>query len=446
MTDKSAIVIGAGVAGITAAVKLADAGYRVTLLESGKRIGGRIASFEDEKTREVIDYGQHVLIGAYKDFLALINKLGTSHLLYKKRNTDIPFYNKGGKSYRLYSNQFPGKAGLLIALMKIPGMNTSVFSGILKLYRQIKFNSLFTKDLTAFDILDKFGQNYDVITNFWEPLVISTMNTELKNAPAVIFEAVLREGLFSGASKSRLIFPADGLGELIAPIDSYLSNRGGELIAGNLVKDIEIENRRVSFITTNNNEQLAATAYILAAAPESVRKLTYRNVNEIADIAGKFNSSSILSVYLWYDSEVMDIEYMGVLNSPVHWIFNRRLLCKSDDKLKKSYPGHITLTVSAANIFRNLNEGQIIEMVINELLEVLPKTKDAELLHYRVINYAKATIELNNENEELRPDNTTRIKNLFLAGDWTKTGLPATIEGAAKSGNEAAERIIETFV
>jgi len=145
--------------------------------------------------------------------------------------------------------------------------------------------------------------------------------------------------------------------------------------------------------------------------------------------------SSVLSIYLWYDGDIFDFDFIGVIDSPIHWIFNRREIFENQNN---KYTNLLSIVISSANELINLNNKQIIDLIQNELASILPEIKNRNLLHSKIIKEKFATLKIDKSVEKSRPNNNTNFSNLFIAGDWTNTDLPATIESAALSGKKSA--------
>lgn len=437
------IVIGGGIAGISCAMELANNRNEVFLLESSNKLGGRFFSFTDKETGEEIDNGQHVLVGAYRNLLNLFKQLDTNKYLSYQKALKVVFLDKNGNKSILDTSSFPGKLGLFYGFMRLSGLSIISKLLIILFLNRINNNKIHSLYHTVQELLNENLQKAVVIKRFWEPLVYATMNASLKDASAELFIEVLKRIFINDNRDGAIIFPTVPFSKLINPFVQWLINNGGRCYFNHSVKEIIIQNNKAIGVRLNSGKEIYADIVISTVPHESLRnllspELIYAHLKEIKG----YSYSPIISIYLWFDKEIMDEDFAALLGTRVHWVFNRRKLVTSDAHSNQNNPGHVALTISAADEMIKFSNDVLIEMILDELKQAFPKTNTASLKHYRIIKYKKATVLTTPEFASNRLKAKTQIKNFYIAGDWTDTGLPATLEGAAVSGVMAAREVI----
>jgi zeta-carotene desaturase len=269
------------------------------------------------------------------------------------------------------------------------------------------------------------------------------MNLNAKSADAEIFSEVLRRAFFSKPENTNLIYPRFGLSSLIEPFEEFLNKNESELYYNSTIDEICYDKGKISGVLVNGKTE-TADFYISAVPPKSlIRLLKNKNLHDEFNYLNKFTYSTIASAYLWFDRNFADKDLYALINSNIHWIFNRRKIFLSELDLMQKYPGHIALTISGANELDFMDKSELLELLIKELYRAIPEAKNAKLLHSVLIRDKFATFKALPGIITLRPNNTTNYENFFIAGDWTNTGLPATLEGACLSGFKTSENIIE---
>ncbi|MCF6278458.1 MAG: FAD-dependent oxidoreductase, partial [Anaerolineales bacterium] len=228
-------------AGISAAMNLSRNGYEVTVLESREFVGGRMFSFTDGKTGDVIDNGQHVMIGAYHSFLGVLDELGTAKLLEPQKALQVRFVDKEGQSSIIDTSKLWGDAGLLYGFMRLNSISKSEKFRAVLFFLKLKKGIRGIDNLTVRRLLIDNRQSENIIVRFWEPYVLATMNTRIDSASAKLFVDVLKKALLSGSDNSKMIIHVAGLSELVAPFGDWLADRGEVVKANNRVEGIIIE-------------------------------------------------------------------------------------------------------------------------------------------------------------------------------------------------------------
>jgi hydroxysqualene dehydroxylase len=435
------IVIGAGIAGISAAMQLAKHGKRVLVLEQNSSPGGRFYSFKDHHTGEIIDNGQHLMTGAYSNFLSIANDLGTSQFLTMQKYLGIDFFSSNGKHDKLDCSMLPGKAGVLLGLLRMKNLTSESKFAIAKLFIKINSLDLSKNDIPVNEFLRRERQPDNSVYYFWEPLTLATLNNSIENSSANLLVTVLKRAFFSGKDNSKLIFPNSPLSDILSPFPEWLSKHGGKAVFNEKMIGINIYDNRISSVTTPNHKY-SADNYIFAIPPNKLYNILdnkYKRLPEFSKLKD-IEYSPIVSVYLWLDAEFPDIKFAAMLGTKSHWVFNRKnILSENNNRFGAS----LTVTISNASGIIDLPKKKIAELCFNELKELFPEIKKSIILHSVVVKMKYATILQTPKSILSLPNAITPIKNMYMAGDHINTGLPATIEGAALSGKIAAGLISE---
>lgn len=425
---KRCLIIGGGISGLTAASILSSKKISVTLLESSPKLGGRTYSFFDSETNTIIDNGQHILMGCYKDTLAFIKMIGAQNKFEYQKNLSLKFLDKTKKQFSLSSNKLFYPLNLFYAVIKYDAITLieklSFIGFVLKL-PLISKKSLINKNVI--DWLSQQNQNSNLISKFWEILCVGALNSSLEKASALIFYDILIKIFFTGNFSSTIILPKYGLSEsLIDPSASFIKNNGGEIILSEKVVKIVIENQKVKCIRTAS-QVYEDFDFVISAVPlYSLEKiLPVKNLGLTID----FKYSTILNIHLWLDNLNLSNTFYGFLDSYLHWVFIK--------------DNHINIVISNADHHLSKSKDELLSFVWEEL-KLFLNISSSNLKHHKIIKEKRATFVSSNELLNNRPGSKTLVNNFFLAGDWTNTGLPSTIESAALSGRKAAEMVLKS--
>lgn len=427
---KRCIVIGSGIAGLTATSILSSKKIRVTLLESSPKFGGKTYSFKDSASGDIIDNGQHILMGCYDETLSFVKLIGAENNFLYQENLEVNFLSKEKDEYSINASNLFYPVNLLAGVFNYNALNLTQkfkFIGFL-----LKLPFISKKSLTNLSVrewLENGNQDENIIKSFWEILCVGALNTSPDNASAVIFYEILLRILFKGNFASTIILPKYGLSEsIIDPAISFIKKYDGDIISSETVKKFTIENKKIVNIKSESN-LYNNFDYVISAIPlYDLEKIIPK---EALSIKTDFSYSTILNIHIWLKENPLKEKFYGLIDSQLHWIFNKG--------------SHINIVVSNANDFSQKTDQEIIELTINEL-EKYTYIKKEFIIGYKIIKEKRATFIPNKTALVDRPSSRTKIKNLFLAGDWTDTGLPSTIESAAKSGRIAAELVMNEII
>ena len=440
MSAEPIVIIGAGWAGLAAAVKLIQHGHKVTVFESAKQSGGRArtVSFNDMD----VDNGQHLLIGAYTECLNLMKTVGVNtETALKRLPLLLTVIDKSNTKLILKSPSLPAPLHLLYALVTAKGLKVKdKFAAInFGLYLKKK-NYKFKEDITVKELFILTKQTSILIRQLWEPLCLATMNTSIETASANVFMRVFKDAFTNKTKDSDSLLPTTDLSHLFpnAAID-YIEKHGGNVYLKSRVENIEIKNDTVTSVVAkiDNNPQVINTSQvIIATAPQNLKKLLTKHstLNTTYNRIEQLNYEPIVTVYLQYPKDVkIDLAMTGLSSTLSQWVFDRGAFC--------GQAGLISIVISAKGDHMSMDDDTLTQNVHNEI-SVLFNSKPV-LEKSFVIREKRATFSCVKNINEIRPKNTTNVSGLFLAGDYTDTGYPATLEGAVRSGITASNLIID---
>ncbi|MCK5571845.1 MAG: hydroxysqualene dehydroxylase HpnE [Bacteroidetes bacterium] len=436
---KPIVIVGGGLSGLAAAVDLSSRNLPVLLLEQKRSPGGRTFSIREPLTGETIDNGQHLLIAGYRRTLKFLETVGSRDRLAVQPRPEIVFHHpeKGFRTLRLPRIPSPlhVAAGVLSCSLFSPRDRLAILKAGISLPAQGRRRH----DLASMTVsgwLEAAGQSFEARRSFWEPLAVAIMNETCDVASAEVFQSALREAFLGHWSNASLAVPKVGLSELLVdPAVECIGRRGGEVRCSADVVRIVARDQRITRVQMKDGSDVEPEAVILAVPSLKVAPLlpeALRGDGRFQDIASA-PMSPILSLYLWYDRDWMSHEHVGVIGKTVHWIFNRRKLSEQ----RGEYGGHLSLVISAARDLVNFSDDELIRLAVDDLV-ALYGPEAGKLQHGVVLREKRATLSLTPRVNRQRPGHITPVRNLFVAGDWTATGYPATIEGAVASGERCA--------
>jgi squalene-associated FAD-dependent desaturase len=436
--SKRVVIIGGGFAGLSAGVRLSELGYQVEVLERRNHLGGRAYSFIDSKTGDVVDNGQHLFMGCYRHTIAFLQKIGRLDRLRFQDHPRVDFLDHEGLS-SFDCPPLPAPLNVLAGLFRMKGIGLGDKLRALNLRRAIRSNGDAPKlALTVDQWLDELGQSERIKTRFWYPMVIATLNQCPEIASARMLKVVLQEA-FSGNSRNANIgISKVGLSDLYTDgATDFIYARGGGVTTGTQAQSLIVERGVVSAVELKNGARIEADFFISAVTPEALLAILPDQLRTDG-LAGleRLGSSPIVSVNLWFDKPIIEHEFVGMLGTRSQWLFNKDLILAAGKRSNQ-----VAVIISAARDFVDWNKDELVAMAVEELHQLLPSSRSATVRHSVIVKEREATISHTIESDDLRPGPRTSIPNLILAGDWTKTGLPATIESAVMSGNVAADLV-----
>ncbi len=435
------LIIGGGFAGLSAAVDLAERNLPVIVLERRNFLGGRAYSFTDKTTGDVVDNGQHLMMGCYHHTLAFLDKIGARDKLKFQTNPRVDFLHESEGHARFQCPALPAPLHLLGGLARLSSLNWRDRLHALRLglaLRTMNGNRERLADLTVRQWLNELGQTEQMQNRFWDLVALATLNESPERASADMFARVLDQAFMHTKQDSTMVISRTGLSDLYTTgAQTFIEKRGGQIRLNASVKQIDFADGEAIGVTLEDGETIAASA-IISAAPYFMLKwmLPAELIKQHTawQHIAEFQSSPIVSINLWYDRQVTDLEFVGLLDSPIEWVFNKNAIAGDHSRATQ----HLALVISGAHDAAKQSKEDLLVVAQREMRRFFPAARPAVLTHSFVIREHDATLSHTAGTARLRPSQQTPYPNFFLAGDWTATGLPATIEGAVWSGQECA--------
>jgi squalene-associated FAD-dependent desaturase len=436
----SVTIVGAGLAGLSAGCALADAGYKVTLLERRPYVGGRASSYQHPGTNEIVDNCQHVLLGCCTNLLDLYDRFGARDKInwYDR----LTFIEPGGRQSVIHpSPGFPAPfhaAPSFLSAKSLSFQDKNAISRVmLKLMRGLPLDT--SEDFLSW--LKRHGQTDRAIERFWKVVLVSALNEDLDRTSVHYAAQVFRESFLKSAAAGRMGVPTVPLTELYSAGVDYIQARGGQVHLRCAAESIE---PHANGVTIKAGDQSFTTDYAILAAPYNVLGNLLPDTPETAPLRAdlaKFESSPITGIHLWFDREITDLPHAVLLDRTIQWMFQKSKLQNRHQNGQEGIGSYIELVVSSSKSIVETRKQEIIDLALKELAEFFPAVREAKLLKSAVIKEVFATYSALPLSDAYRPPTQTAWPRIFLAGDWTRTGWPATMEGAVRSGYIAAEAL-----
>lgn len=442
-------VVGGGLAGIAAALRCAEAGAAVTLLEARPRLGGLTTSFRRGELH--VDNGQHVFLRCCTSYRALLHRLGVADLVTLQDRLDIPVHVPGRRPGRLRRSRLPAPLHLAGALLRHRPLSVPdrlrLVPAALALRRVDPADP--AADAVSFGHwLAEHGQNRRAVEALWDLVGVATLNATADVASLAPAATVFRLGLLTDAAAGDIGWSrvplgqlhgdaaARGLREAGAAVHTSTKVRGVRRTAGGWQLTSERDGERV--------EETVVDRMICAVPPAGAERLLPEGALDLpSGWSAALGSSPIVNVHVVYDRRVLDTPFAAGVGTPIQWVFDRT----EQSGLRRHRPApaqYVAVSLSAADDLIRTPTARLREQMVPALAALLPAARDARVLDFFVTREPHATFRPSPGTAALRPAPTTRAPGLFLAGAWTGTGWPATMEGAVRSGNAAADAALGT--
>lgn len=433
------VVVGAGLAGIAAACQLADRGFSVHLLEKSCRLGGRAGS-HTLSDGTAVPIGSHLTLGCCSSYLQLLDTLGTGHLVHMQRRLHIAVAHQG-QSSALKAVALPHPWALAPSFIRYPFLSLRkklAVAGALQVIAR-GANPLPGESFAAW--LERYNQPMQARRFFWELITAPTLNAPAEMAAAELALLVFRLAVLGGPHTATLGFMPAAASDLLKPASEYLASRRGQLRLRTAVERIdyapscsEREGGPYFEVFLKSGEVLTAPAVIAAVPHTDLLELlppAWRQMPAFADLS-RLTRRPILDAFLTYDRPVLAEKVIAIPGLPALWVFPRP---------PKQGQQQIAVSISCPGELMESRAAHIAHWAHEQLGAACPIVRDARLVHTRVQKHRGATFSVAPEDQALRLPSTSPIPGLFLAGDWTATGWPATMEGAVRSGLAAASAV-----
>ena len=422
-------IVGGGLAGLAAAAALVEEGASVTIFEARRRCGGRAASFEDPVAGGLVDACQHVAMGCCTNFLDLCRRAGLADAL--RRDRTLFFIGpEGDRAACTPTSLLPAPlhlSPLVFGMRHFSWREKAALAwGMLRLARLRPPPG--EAEPTALAWLGSIGQPEPVIRLFWQPVLESALGESIDLVSVSAARKVAVDGFLAHVDAADLWVPTAPLGELFGTrLAGWLEDRGATVATGAVVSGLRrTGDGTVGSVVVGAGEH-ACDAAIVALPWRQAAKLLPDVVPEADD---RLAGSPISAVHLWFDRDVVDLPHAVLVGRVSQWVFRGEATGAG---------GHCQVVISASRGLFGGDRERLLETVVAEIRDVFPRARDARLRDARIVTDPTAVLSVRPGVEAVRPPSRTRIPNLFLAGDWTATGWPSTMEGAVRSGRLAAE-------
>lgn len=423
---KNVLIIGGGLSGLSAATFLSNYGYQVELIEASPKLGGRTYSFNHNGS--IVDNGQHILMECYSNTLEYIDLIGSRKLFDFQKTLSLNSVDANGNAYKLSTPKYFYPLNHLIGFLRYKLFTLKERTDIIQLLLMIKFmDEKKVSDKTLYEFLVEQNQSEKIISMFWENLAISTMNTELKVASAEMFIRITKIIFFTNKKSANIVIPkVDLTSSLVAPASETIIGNGGKISTSEKAIKFIVEQEKIVAVETNKRK-ISDFDLLISAIPEyGLNKIVSQNgVNKFKIPELKY--SPIVSVHVWLNENLLKEKMYNLIGGEFDWLFN--------------HGDYVTLIKSSAEKLVTINNNKVIKIVFSELKKYFTILTNIEIKDYVVLKEKRATFISNLDSIDQRNSISNPYSNLFLAGDWTNTDLPATIEGAIKSGKDVVEKI-----
>jgi squalene-associated FAD-dependent desaturase len=436
-------VVGGGLAGITAAVALAQAGARVTLLEARPRLGGATCSF----TRDglVVDTGQHVFLGCCTAYRGLLERLGMTAHAPLQRRFDVTVLAPGGRRARLRRTALPGPLHMLPALARYRLLTVTERAAVARPALAMRRLDPADPELDRQrlgDWLAAHGQSERARRALWDLFTVSALNIAGDDASLALAATVVKTGLLGRHDAADIGVPALPLGDLHgAAAGALLARLGARVITGTKADGIEVTGNGFRIGLARGAAAITADAVVLAVPHEAAARLLPPGALPPGTVAAwaRLGASPIVNVHVIYDRPVTGLPFAAAVGSPVQWVFDRTRI--SGLAAAGGTAQYLAVSLSAADEFAEVPTGKLRERFLPALAALFPAARDARVTEFFVTRERRATFRQAPGCGALRPGAGTGLPGLVLAGAWTGTGWPDTMESAVRSGLAAAAHL-----
>lgn len=450
------IILGGGLSGLSAAVELAAAGLQPLVLEQHEYCGGRAHSFVDVVSQDAVDNGQHLLMGCYTATRRYLRLIEAESLFELQPSLRISFLHPEKGKTMLACPQIPAPLHLLAGLLRFSAIPFSerinMWHALSGLIFPTHAKEQYLDTLTVDAWLQQCYQSALSRKYLWDMITIGALNNAPQHVSALMLHRVLRASFMGKRTNTSLLLPrADLTTALVQPAIDFIRRHGGDVQTYAEATYLHQASNRIEYVQTKDGIQYRAKFFISALPWFAAKQLFETSDLDAASLLkteqpfnwNRFQPSPIVSIHLWLDREVMTEPFAACIDTHIQWIFNRTALVASS-KQKNTIPGskqQLSFVISGAQEFSERAKEELVLLAWKDLQQVLPQARAANVVHSLVVKEKRATFLPAPGLESYRPQTQTTCSNFFLAGDWTATGYPATIEGAVLSGQRAAAKV-----
>ncbi len=425
------VVVGGGLAGLAAATRLVQRGHEVTLVEARARLGG--ATFSFERDGLCVDNGQHVLLRCYTEYRALLDTFGVGQHIDLQDRFHIPVIDSVGRRAELRRNNLPAPLHLAATLASYRLLSGNDRARVLLaagLLRTLNPADPRLDERSFADWLVKHGQRPAAIDALWNLITIAALNTDAEHASLALCAMVFRTALLERPDAADIGVPTLPLGELHGDAaQRYLTAHGATIRTRTPVRAIRADG--TGFEVALDGDSVHADAVVVAAPPEATAEVLPRGAIGQPERLAELGGAPIVNVHTVYDRTVTTDPFTAVLGSPVQWVFDRSATAGLD------HGQYLAVSLSAAERWIDTPVAKLRAEFLPEMARLFPAAGGAEVRKFFVTRERRATFRQGPGSARLRPPARTNLPGCVLAGAWTATGWPDTMEGAVRSGNEA---------
>lgn len=440
-TQKSTVAVaGGGLAGLAAACALSDAGLRVTLFEKRPFLGGRASSYEHPGTGEVVDNCQHVLFRVCTNLVEFYQRIGVADQI--RWFDQMNFIEPGGRISMMKSSMLPAPLHTAPSFFDFPFLTAADKLAIARALAPLTLTQQRDTGKSFQQWLAEHGQTQNAVARFWHPILVSALSEELDRISISAAAQVVRESMKSPAARHMGV-PTVPLTDLYNKAGDYIRTRGGVLHFRSSLDTFSSNASQVDLQLSGPHDD-DAFDYLVVALPFDALDRVLPAVPEAAslrEMASHFVNSPITGIHLWFDRQISDLDHAVLLDRTIQWMFHKSRLQPMRMEAGSEAGSYIELVVSSSKTLIEKSRAEIVDLALAEVREFFPATRGATLVKSTVIKEVNATYSPRPGIDAHRPTATTAWPRVFLAGDWTATGWPATMESAVRSGYLAAEAL-----
>jgi zeta-carotene desaturase len=424
---------------------LAEAGFRVSVFERRPYLGGRASSYQHPGTGEVVDNCQHVLLGCCTNLVDFYRRAGVEDKIrwYER----LTFLEPGGHASVIAPSAMPAPLHTAWAFFRADWLSFRDKVAISRAMAALAPSEPADLGENFLDWLKRHGQTEQAIERFWKTILVSALNEDLDHLSVPYAAQVVRESFLKSAAAGRMGIPTVPLTDLYSTAGEYIRGRGGEIRLRAGVEAFRAEASEVGVIT--NGLERKFDFLVLAIPFDLLGRILPETLTAapLAAALAQFSTSPITGIHLWFDRQISELDHAVLLDRTIQWMFHKSRILQNrspsrDHEMRENSAGsYIELVVSCSRSLVEKSKNEIVDMAVKEAREFFPRAREANLLKSIVIKEVHATYSPRPGIDQYRPKPETGWPRVFLAGDWTATGWPATMEGAVRSGYQAAEAL-----
>ena len=436
-------IVGGGISGLAAGCALSEAGFQVSLFERRPFVGGRASSYEHPGTGETVDNCQHVLLGCCTNLLDFYRRIGVAGKI--QWFDRLTFIEPGGRRSEIGPSGLPAPFHTSLSFWRASSLSwadkIAISRAMLALMGPLPPDS--SKSFA--DWLEEHHQTQGAIDRFWKVVLVSAINEDLDRISVHYGAQVFRESFLKSAEAGRMGVPTVPLSDLYSDAISYIEQRNGKVHLRTSVEGLIQEQNGIVLQSGGTAEHFD---FVVLAVPHNALGKILPSQNgsggaseQLRAQIAKLESSPITGIHLWFDREITELPHAVLLDRTIQWMFQKSKLQPQRQGTEQA-GSYIELVVSSSKSLVAMARQEIVDLALRELTEFFPAVREAQLLKATVVKEVHATYSALPGSDSYRPESRTPWRRVFLAGDWTATGWPATMEGAVRSGYKAAEDVI----